>query len=155
MTSLTWACFPVTTRTRAPMALRFDFVPIHFTFSQLFFAEQSFRNSDGGSFILMMTMSTSPSLSKSPKAAPRLGRGSLRTAPLSGVTSAKCPFPRLRYMIFRCLKVRWSFLVSTSGKTWPFDINMSGHPSLSKSKRPTPHPRYRVLPPRPPCSTAS
>ena len=76
------------------MALRFDLVPIHFTFSQLFFAEQSFRSSDGGWFMLMTTMSTSPSLSKSPNAAPRLGRGSVSTARF-GRHVSEAPVPKI------------------------------------------------------------
>ena len=43
----------------------------------------SFRSSDGGSFMFMTRTSTSPSLSKSPKAAPRLERGVVNPDPLA------------------------------------------------------------------------
>src|SRR5437773_7013779 len=87
------------------MALRFDFVPMHLTFSQLFLERESLRRSEGGSFMLIMATSMSPSLSKSPKAVPRLGRGSFTAGPLIEVTSAKRPLPRFLYKIFLCLKV--------------------------------------------------
>jgi len=49
--------------TRAPIALRFDFTPTSFTFSQRWPPVTSFLNSEGGSFIFTTSASTSPSLS--------------------------------------------------------------------------------------------
>ena len=54
------------------MALRLDLTPSSFTLIQFCFPCRSLRSSDGGSFRLTMSTSTSPSLSKSPKAHPRL-----------------------------------------------------------------------------------
>ena len=62
--------------TRPPIALRFDLVPISFTFNHELLPATSFLSSDGGSFRLITRMSRSPSLSKSPKAQPRLLCGS-------------------------------------------------------------------------------
>src|SRR5437016_9527002 len=75
------------------MALRFDFAPMHLILSQLFVAGDSLRRSEGGSFMLMMATSTSPSLSKSPKAIPRLGRGCRseeHTSELQSLTNLVC-----------------------------------------------------------------
>src|SRR4029453_14822402 len=56
-------------------ALRFDFTPARRTLSQWPFPETSFRRSDGGSFMFITRTSTSPPLSKSPKAPPAAGVG--------------------------------------------------------------------------------
>src|SRR5579883_1557336 len=80
--------------TRAPMPLRFDFTPRHFTFNQWFPLLQSFLSRDGGSFILHTTASISPSLSKSPKAVPRLQCNAVTPGPASEETSANRPPPR-------------------------------------------------------------
>jgi hypothetical protein len=72
MTACACTLPPYLASTLDPIALRLDFVPTKNTFSQLRFPETSFRNSDGGSFKLTTTISTSPSLSKSPNAQPRL-----------------------------------------------------------------------------------
>jgi hypothetical protein len=47
-------------------------VPSSSTISQAFPPSYSLRSSDGGSFMFMTSTSTSPSLSTSPNAAPRL-----------------------------------------------------------------------------------
>src|SRR5207253_9081114 len=107
------------------MALRLDLVPMHLILSQVFFEPESLRRSEGGSFMFIIATSTSPSLSKSPKAVPRLGRGSVTAGPALELTSTKRPLPRFLYKSFLCLKVTCSFLVSTSGNTWPFDIKIS------------------------------
>jgi len=80
--------------TRAPIALRFDVVPVSFTSSQWRPACVSVWNRSGGAFTLLITMSTSPSLSTSPKAAPRAARGVVTGAPSCSVTSSKRPLPR-------------------------------------------------------------
>ena len=56
----------------APIALRLDLTPSSFTLIQFCFPRRSLRSSEGGSFRFTMSTSTSPSLSKSPKAHPRL-----------------------------------------------------------------------------------
>ena len=84
---------PVFTTTRAPMALRFDFVPTSFTLSHELFPVTSLRSSDGGSFRLITRMSRSPSLSKSPKAHPRLLCDSWIAAPAWSVSSSNGPLP--------------------------------------------------------------
>src|SRR2546429_7611275 len=76
------------------MALRLDLVPMHLILSQLFFEPESLRRSEGGSFMFIIATSTSPSLSKSPKAVPRLGRGSVTAGPALELTSTKRPLPR-------------------------------------------------------------
>src|ERR1022692_2960216 len=68
--------------------------------------------------------------------------------PLS-VTSSKRPFCKLRYRYLCSAYFKSALDLSTSGYTWPFDIRMSSHPSLSMSKKPTPQPSSRVLTPRP------
>src|SRR5256884_177074 len=70
------------------MALRLDLVPMHLILSQLFFEPESLRRSEGGSFMFIIATSTSPSLSKSPKAVPRLGRGSVTAGPAVAVVVA-------------------------------------------------------------------
>src|SRR5205814_2371436 len=72
-----------------------------------------------------------------------------------GSDVGKTSIPEVSIQDLPLLKRKVQLLGVDLRETWPFDINMSGHPSLSKSNRPTPHPRYLVLPPRPPCSTAS
>ena len=49
------------------MALRLDFTPSNFTLIQFVLPLRSLRNSEGGSLRLTISMSISPSLSKSPK----------------------------------------------------------------------------------------
>src|ERR1017187_7097099 len=63
---------PVRTRTRAPTAVRLQWVPISLILIQLFLLPPMLRRSEGGSFIFNTSTSIPPSLSKSPKAAPRL-----------------------------------------------------------------------------------
>ena len=81
---------------RAPMPERFDFVPIALTFSQLFLRLLSHRRSCGTSLTQLTTTSISPSLSKSPNAAPRLDFLSCTPGPEIALTSSKIPWPRLR-----------------------------------------------------------
>ena len=59
------------TLTRVPMAERLERVPTHLIEIQLFRLPPSLRSSVGGPSRLLTRMSTSPSLSKSPKAQPR------------------------------------------------------------------------------------
>src|SRR5256884_5061616 len=73
------------------MALRLDFVPSSFTLIQLDFPPRSLRKSDGGSLRLIIRMSTSPSLSKSPNAHPRLQCAAATPGPASSVSSSKTP----------------------------------------------------------------
>ena len=79
------------------MPLRFDFTPMVFTLIQLLPSAKSQRRSWGKPFTVLTTTSTSPSLSKSPKAQPReaFGIGDAGAAPVS-VTSSNRPLRRLR-----------------------------------------------------------
>jgi len=77
------------------MALRFDLTPSNFTLIQFAlpldrFARGTAVHSDS------IKMSTSPSLSKSPKAQPRLECASVSPGPASCPNSSNVPFPRLR-----------------------------------------------------------
>src|SRR5712671_5009906 len=99
ITSFIWECLAVTTRTREPIALRLDFVPMHLILSQLFLERESLRRREGGSFMLMMATSRSPSLSKSPKAVPLLLWGWVTADLLAELTSMKRPWPRFLYRI--------------------------------------------------------
>ena len=65
--------------------------PTSSTLSQWFAPLTSLRSSDGGSFMLTMRMSMSPSLSKSPKATPRLECASLIPGPASPSSSSNFP----------------------------------------------------------------
>src|SRR5450631_4781248 len=62
-TSSIWAGLPVTTRARAPIAVRLHLVPISLILIQFCLLPPSFRNSDGTSFIFKTKAWTSPSLS--------------------------------------------------------------------------------------------
>src|SRR5437016_11462296 len=73
------------------MALRLDFTPSSFTLSQLAFPATSFRSSEGGSLRLTINTSTSPSLSKSPKAHPRLQWAAATPGPAASISSSKTP----------------------------------------------------------------
>ena len=68
------------------MALRLDLVAISLTFSHRPSPVTSLRSSDGGSCRFTITTSTSPSLSKSPKAQPRLQWGALTPGPINSLT---------------------------------------------------------------------
>ena len=81
----------VTQRSRAPMPLRFDLVPMVRTLIQLFPGAKSQRRSWGKSFTGLTTMSRSPSLSKSPKAHPRDAIGTEMPGPACRDTSSKRP----------------------------------------------------------------
>src|ERR1035441_4146396 len=78
------------------MALRLDFVPFSFSLSQRFSPLTSLRRSEGGSLRLTIRRSRSPSLSKSPKAQPRLECAALTPGPPSSNSSSNLPLPRLR-----------------------------------------------------------
>ena len=75
---------------------RFDVVPTHLIRIELFPVPPSFRSSVGGPSRLLMSTSTSPSLSKSPKAHPRPRFSAVTAGPASAETSRNRPFPRLR-----------------------------------------------------------
>src|SRR6266550_1962152 len=77
-TSSICTCLPVTTPTRAPMAVRLHFVLILIQFCLL---PPSLRRSEGGSFVFRSSASMSPSLSQSPNASPRLEKRSLMPGP--------------------------------------------------------------------------
>src|SRR5205823_12020318 len=78
------------------MALVFERVPTSFTFSQCPPPRTSLRSSEGGSFIFMIRISRSPSLSKSPKATPRLECASAIAGPAASRSSSNLPPPRFR-----------------------------------------------------------
>src|SRR5213595_3078330 len=76
------------------MALRLDFTPSNFTLIQLDLPVRSLRKSEGGSLRLTISMSISPSLSKSPKAHPRLQCAAATPGPASWMSSSNTPLPR-------------------------------------------------------------
>ena len=77
------------------MPLRLDLVPIVRTLIQLLARVESQRNSCGKSLTVLTTTSMSPSLSKSPNAAPREALGSEMPGPAWKEMSAKWPLCRL------------------------------------------------------------
>ena len=78
-----------TTFTRQPMPSRFDFLPRVRMPSQFFRFPPSFRSTRARWPTLLTTTSTSPSLSRSPKAAPRPAQGWRKASP--GTTLTKRP----------------------------------------------------------------
>src|SRR6266404_7147329 len=101
-------CPPLVTFTRVPIADRLDRVPTHLIMIQLFLFPPSLRSSDGGLSRLFTITSTSPSLSKSPKAQPRPRFSARIGGPTLAETSSKRPFPRLRYKTLGSSYDRWS-----------------------------------------------
>ena len=89
-------------RSRAPIPLRFDFVPTVRTLIQLFFTVESHRSSCGKSFTQFTTTSRSPSLSKSPKAQPREAEGADIPRPAFSETYSNRPLRKFLYSNFRC-----------------------------------------------------
>jgi len=85
------------TSTVAPIAERFDVRPSRRMSIHCVDDGSSFRRRAGRLFIVMTSMSMSPSLSMSPNAAPRLDRGVVTPGPLRSETSSKVPpSPRFR-----------------------------------------------------------
>src|SRR6266851_1347013 len=76
---------------RAPMPLRFDFVPMVLILIQLLPVRESHRNNCGKSLTVLTTTSMSPSLSKSPNAQPRAATGVEMPGPASNETSSNRP----------------------------------------------------------------
>jgi len=105
---------------------------ISFTFNQRPPPLTSFRSRDGGSFMFMIKMSTSPSLSKSPNATPRLQCASEIAGPPHPAALRNARFPGYETELGAIVwKLR--MLLSTSGNVLPVTQNRSGNPSLSKS----------------------
>ena len=111
---------PVATRTRAPIALRFDLTPSSLTLTQFCFPLRSFRRRDGGSFRFTIRMSKSPSLSKSPNAQPRLQCASMTPGPACS--------PILRTSVTQVAKQRpWTFVRKLWQLALDFGIHVAGN----------------------------
>src|ERR1700726_4757669 len=149
MTACACTLPPYLATTLDPIALRFDFVPTRNTLSQFKSLLRSFRSKEGGSFKLMPTMSTSPSLSKSPKAQPRLQCAAEIPGPASSINSSNFPLPRFLKINRGVFNGYSGNSASTSGKTDPVTTARSGQPLLSKSPNPVPQQMKRVSTPKP------
>ena len=97
----------------------------------------SLRSREGGSFRLTIRMSRSPSLSKSPKAHPRLECGADMPGPcLSQTVLQSARFPSCGRARGGVLYGYCGSFFSTSGYTLPVTEKRSGLPSLSRSDNP-------------------
>ncbi len=94
-------------------------------------------------------MSRSPSLSKSPKAQPRLLCDSWIAGPAWSASSSNRPCPRFRNNIRGSFAGNSGWRFSTSGKVCPATMNRSGSPSLSRSAIPAPQQTKRFSTARP------
>ena len=92
-TSPVWRSFPAITVTRAPIALRLDFVPTNSNRMAFPFGPK-FLNKEGASFIFTTRISGAPSPSRSPTATPLDTRCPDSIVPLSLVISRNAPLRR-------------------------------------------------------------
>ena len=137
---------PVVTRTRAPMALRLERVPISRTASQWWPAVAVVRNTSGVSWMLLMTTSGAVVVEIAESgAAARFRRGRRR---------AQAHGSRRRTVRRGCDRSLSAALADLGADLpdlridWPSARKMSSQPSLSKSAKPRPT-KPAVLSPRP------